>query len=173
MTFFFLEGNITPELRKTIADYDIGCPVPKTLTAVFGELNWTLLSVRHSRVLSRAYQILFSISATLNSTTDYLKNIDSIRRDLDDWKDSLPPEFKPGSPLRQRDGDMPASRFLNLKIQFAYFHVLIALSRLTLHVCRTECAERLVVAQSELMHSARSIIHLTQNIDLAPYTPTW
>ncbi|RDW74230.1 hypothetical protein BP5796_07672 [Coleophoma crateriformis] len=166
--FCFLAGR-----ASAIADYDIGSPVPKPPREDLGELNWLLLFVRHSRILSKAYEKLFSISATLNSTAVYLKSIDTIRGDLDGWKDSLPPEMRPGSPFRQRYGDESGGRFLTLKIHFAYHHVLIALSRLTLHVCRPDCIERLAASESELIHSARSVIHLTQNIDLAPYTPTW
>jgi hypothetical protein len=161
---------------KTIADYDIGSPVPSYPKSLFGSLNWPLTSVRHARILSKAYESLFSISATLNSTETYLKNIDSIRKDLEEWKDSLPPEFRPGPSLQQRDDIGPKSKFLTMKLHYSYYHVLIALSRLTLHVCRAESTElqgRLITSTSELMHSARSIINLTQNIDQAPYTPTW
>lgn len=56
-----------------------------------------------------------------------------------------------------------------MRTHYYYYHVVIALERLTLHISHD-------IARSEnsmraLLHTAREVINLTRYIDVEPYTP--
>ncbi|KAH8819358.1 fungal-specific transcription factor domain-containing protein [Xylogone sp. PMI_703] len=159
--------------ESTISDFDIGCPVPDSPEDSFGNFNWLLCYVRYARILSKAYESLFSISATVSSTSDYGAKINRIRSQLDAWKDSIPLDFRPGQSVQRNDNFLPVSKYLTVKLHFSYYHTVIALSRLKLHVFKDGDEEMLLACKSDLMHSARCIIDLTQHIEMAHYTALW
>ncbi|KAF2179589.1 hypothetical protein K469DRAFT_730588 [Zopfia rhizophila CBS 207.26] len=158
---------------STILDYDIGCPVPETHVAVFGELDWLLTYVRFSRLLSKAYESLFSVSATLNSQQTYFEAIDGLRDDLERWRSSIPDDFQPGKPFRPHSLLQPSSTLVALRIHYSYYNVLIVLSRLTVHISGQDESQRQSESMKTLLNAARSILDLTKHADLESYTPIW
>jgi hypothetical protein len=151
-----------------LVDYDIGCPIPDTPEANMQGINLFLIIVRGSRILSKSYQTLFSVSATMNSAEQYLKAIDSVRNDMDRWVSSIPDRFRPGLPFRNEN-----SNFALLRLHFVYHALAMALSRLELHVGAQKRGQRMENARKQLMDTARTVVKLTTYIDLKPYTPMW
>lgn len=134
----------------------------------------TFVSVlRLCRLLSRAYERLFSVSATLDSVEQYEINIDSMKSELEAWRDSLPARIKPGLPI---SGTKIAEGCLRL--HFTYHALSIALGRLDLYISsnasRSDAHDaRMREAKKQLMDSAKAVAHLTVSIDIRPYTPIW
>ncbi|KAL4940018.1 hypothetical protein BDV06DRAFT_27519 [Aspergillus oleicola] len=154
---------------SVIADYDIGCPIPPTPDSVFGEYDWLRSSVHFGRILSVAYASLFSVSASTQSEDTILASIDHVRELLEEWRLSIPPDFRPQEPLQRRCLNDGASKEIALRTHYYYCHLTIALERLTLHVSRD-------IARSEnsmrsLFNTAREVINMTRYIDVEPYTP--
>ncbi|CEL03534.1 hypothetical protein ASPCAL04688 [Aspergillus calidoustus] len=170
---YHLEKRYCFQARQSsvIADYDIGCPIPPAPDSIIGEYNWLLSSVRFSRILSIAYASLFSVSASTQSDDTLLASVDHVHTLLEEWRQCIPLDFRPKEHLQRRQLNDGASKEIALRTHYYYYHLTIALSRLTLHVSRD-------VAKSEnamrtLLDTARSIIDLTRFIDVEPYTPTF
>ncbi|KAL2829060.1 fungal-specific transcription factor domain-containing protein [Aspergillus pseudoustus] len=170
---YHLEKRYCFQARQSssIADYDIGCPIPAASDAVIGEYNWLLSSVRFSRILSLAYASLFSVSASTQPDNALLTFIDHVHTLLEEWRTSVPLEFRPKEPLQRRRLIDGASKEIALRTHYYYYHLVIALSRLTLHVSHE--VARSENAMRALLDTARSVIDLTRFIDVEPYTPTF
>jgi hypothetical protein len=155
-------------------DYDIGVPVPSTPDACFGDFDWFLTHIRFARLLSKMYEMLFSVSATLNSADAYRSAIELVKQELSHWRDSIVEPFRPGLPFRYRHLCGPSSMQIAIRLQFYYYSAIIAIARLDLSVNSLRQNES---GQSEnkrtLMASARAIIELTKYIDTEAYTPIW
>ncbi|KAL1629747.1 hypothetical protein SLS56_005270 [Neofusicoccum ribis] len=165
--------NAQAVTSMAILDCQIGCPIPDVPDSRFGDLDWILTYARLARILSKAYESLFSVTATLKSRDAYYQAIDSVRANLDLWKESLPEEFRPGQPFRRHSMQMPGSVMIAVRIRLAYYNVIITLARLTLHVGNGEPSERQSESVRMLLSAARSILDLTKYLDLEPYTPLW
>ncbi|KAE8375731.1 fungal-specific transcription factor domain-containing protein [Aspergillus bertholletiae] len=155
---------------SSIADYNVGCPIPETPEANFGGYNWFLSSIRFARIMSQAYEVLFSISATQNSTETYYATIDYIQERLEKWRLAVPEAFRPGKTCPPQTFIDPVSKMVALQTHYSYYSLTIALARLTLQI-GSDDGVRQEGSRRSLMASARRIIELTQYIDKAPHTP--
>ncbi|KAH8689526.1 fungal-specific transcription factor domain-containing protein [Talaromyces proteolyticus] len=156
-----------------LSDFDIGCPLPEIPETVFGGVDWFLSSARFARLVSRAYEMLFSVTATMKTPEQYFSAIDQVNDDLDQWRNSLPVEFRPGDPFRPGGSNTSWTLLVALRAHFFYHAVVIALCRLTLHVGAGTASGRMEDAKKRLMYTARQIIENTRYIDAEPYTPIW
>lgn len=148
----------------------MGCPIPETPEANFGSYNWFLSSIRFARITSQAYELLFSISATQNSTDTYYTTIDYVQERLEKWRLAVPESFRPGESCPQLTFNDPVSKAIALQAHYSYYSMTIALARLTLQI-GSDGGTRQEDSRRSLMDSARRIIELTQYIDKAPHTP--
>jgi hypothetical protein len=133
-------------------------------------INFFLTALRGSRILSKAYQMLFSVSATMKSTEQYFAAIDEVRSDVDRWVNSIPTKFRPGMPFNPGNAWMT---FIFLRLHYMYHALVLSLCRLELHIAVDQDTARMNNTRKLLMNTARTIIHLTTFIDLKPYTPLW
>ncbi len=156
-----------------MVDYDIGSPIPETPEAVFQGFDWFLAMARFSRLISRAYEMLFSISATLNSTELSHAAIDTVNDDLECWRKSIPEGFRPGDPFRPTHFCDHSSLAVGLRIQYHYYSIVIALSRISLHVDANNASYRTSKSKKALMNAARVVIELTTYIDTEAHAPIW
>lgn len=158
---------------QLIADGDISCPLPTLSNSALEGFDWLRCWAQYSRTLSRAYDSLFSISATLNSDEEYFSNIDRIQRDLQSWKDSIPESLRPGSSLQQHRSRYLHMQELAFRVSFAYYNLQICISRLALHICPDQRSLRRSESKMCLLAAARSIIESTPYIAIDPITPVW
>ncbi|KAH8682695.1 fungal-specific transcription factor domain-containing protein [Xylariales sp. PMI_506] len=163
LSFFYARSTILP-------DYDIGCPVPETPEAEFEGVNFFVIMLRGSRIMSKAYENLFSVSSTMNSTAQYIAVIDTIRGDMDRWVSGIPENLRPGNPF---DAAKHPLRLMFQRIHCVYYALDISLCRLELHVCGDQQSPRIIRTRKRLMDTARTIIQMTSYIDVKPYTPLW
>ncbi|KAE8322652.1 hypothetical protein BDV39DRAFT_196558 [Aspergillus sergii] len=172
---YFLEKTLSFHHGNTsvIMDSDIGCPVPTIPESVFGDYNWLTASAGLARFLSRAYESLYSISATWNTEESYYRKIDTMNSLLERWRQSIPMIFRPGEPFRAQSFHGSCETFIALQTHFYYHNACIALCRLTLHLGRHSDGPRQVAARKAIMLAARSIIELLRHIDMEAYTPVY
>lgn len=154
-----------------IADLDISCPLPSILVPANEGFDWVQCWARYSRIMSRAYDTLFSTTATLNSADEHFSYMERIMEDLEAWKNSIPEDLRPGSPLRQHRMRRPHMQDLALRIHFSYYNLQICISRLTLHICVDQNSHRGSESKKCLLLAARYVIESTPYIPMEPYTP--
>ncbi|KAI8649618.1 Fungal-trans domain-containing protein [Fusarium keratoplasticum] len=157
-------------INSIISDDDIGCMVPATPESHFGEFNWFLSTIRFGRLLTIAYQSLFSLSASLRSAESYLAAIHHVRNLLEQWRLSIPAEYQPGGSTHFGNVFDPNETLVALQTHFSYYHLLIGLERLTLHLDKEE-GPRKQESRLRLMNTAKAIVELTRFIDLEPHVP--
>ncbi|OLN89025.1 putative transcriptional regulatory protein C530.05-like protein 10 [Colletotrichum chlorophyti] len=169
---YHLEKQYSFQARRSssIADYDVGCPIPNVPDSTFGDYNWFLFSIRFSRILSIAYESLFSVTASTRDKASLLTAIGRIRGMLDQWRQSIPQDFRPKEPLNRHRLADPHSKQAALSTQCYYFHLVIALERMSLQL-EEKGGLRQQDSRKELLQAARTIIELTRFIDVEPYTP--
>jgi len=155
-------------------DYDIGCPIPYIPEATYEGFDWFLVFCRYGRLLSRAYQCLFTVNVAVNPPNIYWEKIDLLKEELEKWRNSIPELFRPGNALKTRD--LPSSAVtIAIRLQYFYYNALMAIFRVTVHVGADELSniERLKESKRSMMRCARSILELTKFIDVETYTPSW
>lgn len=135
--------------------------------------DWFLSSARFSRLISKTYEMLFSVTATMNSTDQYHAAIDEINDDLENWRKAFPKDIRPGEPFRAQLFPRSSSMLMTLKWHYFYYGVTMSLCRLTLHIGAETPFQRLEEAKIRLMNTARVVIDLTRFIDAEPYTSIW
>lgn len=161
-------------IPSAILDYQIGCPIPSVSDSRFGDLDWFLAYARFARLLSKAHETLFSVTATLKTRDAYYHAVDSVQAELDAWKRSLPLDFQAGQPLRRHGMQRPAHVTVALRTRLAYYNLSIILARLTLHIGGgSEQTARQAASVQALLDAARAILDLTRHIEQEAYTPLW
>lgn len=153
-------------------DEDVGCPIPPPLFGAIGEFDWPILAIRFSRLLSRAYNMLFSISSTLKSTDQYYAAIDRVNDDLEKWRLEIPLDLRPGEQFRPQNPSTPAHMMMGLRAHYSYYQAVMSICRLTLHISANgPPTRRSEECKKRLMSVARAVIELTRYVDSEPYMP--
>ncbi|PLB50916.1 hypothetical protein P170DRAFT_406346 [Aspergillus steynii IBT 23096] len=156
---------------SAIADYDVGCQVPNVPESIFGEFNWFLASIRISRIFSIAYACLFSVDASTHSPGQLVSALNHVRKLLEDWRQSIPLEYRPGESVRPAFQSRPALKEIALRTNFYYYHLVITSERLKLRLASDQQKAR--ESEEVLLKAAGAIIELSSLIDVEPYTPTF
>lgn len=156
-----------------LSDFDIGCPIPEAPEAIFQGFDWFFTMARFSRLISRAYETLFSISATMNTAETTYANIDRTSDELDRWRLSIPESFRPGEPFQMKHFPDHVSMAVAVRIRYHYESIIIALSRKTLHVEGENASSRRSSSKNALMNAARTVVELTRYIDTEAHAPIW
>lgn len=158
----------------SLADYDIGCPVPPTPESHIEGFDWFVTMLRLGRLCSKAYEMLFSTSSTMNSPQQYMAALTRIRSDVRKWEDQIPTVYRPG---RKSCYPMPspAATHMLLKLDYMYYVLTMALCRLELHVGLPAGVGEASLDGStrELMAAARNVIQLSKDIDMRPFYAMW
>jgi hypothetical protein len=158
---------------KVLVDYDVGAVFPEAPEAVYGDFDWFLTMVRFGRLLSRTYEALFSVSATLSPPGTCLERLAYFDAELEKWRLSIPDEVRPGE---ERDFGQLMARFCSsaaLRLHYHYYSLVIALSRLKLHVTKDGQTNLLSESRGTLVQAARVVIQLTKYIVTEASTPIW
>ncbi|EWZ94025.1 hypothetical protein FOCG_07361 [Fusarium oxysporum f. sp. radicis-lycopersici 26381] len=170
---YHLEKQYSFQARRSsaIADYDIGCPIPSVPDSQFGDYNWFWSSIRFSRLLSIAYESVFSTTASTRSAASQLASVGQVRNLLEQWRQSIPEDFRPGEPLRRVRFTDDKTKQVALLTHCYHHHLTIALERAVLFL--NEDGEARLASSRNLLHAARAIIELTRYIDVEPHTPIY
>ncbi|KAI8396551.1 hypothetical protein FOFC_21099 [Fusarium oxysporum] len=166
------EYSFHTTLSSVICDEDVSCPLPYPRPVVMDEsgLDWIQTAAVFSRILSKAYISLFSVSATMKPKEECLAEIDSLGAEVDGWLQSLPDELRPRHEVWNIRFTKLASLIIALRIQIMYYGLKVSLARLALHLSGSESG-RGSEAKASLLLAARAIVGLTQQVPQEPYTP--
>jgi hypothetical protein len=144
--------------------------IPTCTESSFGEFNLFYSGIRLGRIFSIAYSSLFSVSASLRSNDSYVSAISHVRHLLEDWRLSVPIQFRPNEPIQLTSNTNATVKLATIHTQYSYYSVVIALERLTLHVGHQD-ARRLEESKQSLMRAARTVIELTRHLAVEPHVP--
>lgn len=172
---YFLEKNMSFNMGRSssIMDSDISSAIPSYLLQCSNiSFDWTRASIRISRLLSRIYASLFSVSVRDRPTAYYIATVQSLKSELEVWAGTIPHEIRPGQPIRPHT--IQASQMMmdiSIRLHYLYHGTSLHLDRTALQLeqdpqIRSEAA-------SGVMRTARTILELTKYIDVQPYTPLW
>ncbi|KAF6513179.1 hypothetical protein HZS61_007437 [Fusarium oxysporum f. sp. conglutinans] len=154
-----------------IGEDDLGAaPQVEAHLAYVEGLDWIQTAAVFSRILSKAYISLFSVSATMKPKEECLAEIDSLGAEVDGWLQSLPDELRPRHEVWNIRFTKLASLIIALRIQIMYYGLKVSLARLALHLSGSESG-RGSEAKASLLLAARAIVGLTQQVPQEPYTP--
>ncbi|CAH0021153.1 unnamed protein product [Clonostachys rhizophaga] len=166
------QGACHSRIASLIADEDIGCMIPPFLEAQFDGYDWFIDFIRIQRITSIAYTSLFSVSASLRPDSSYQSTMDQVRRMLEEWRQSIPIEFRPGDSSHFPKSAPVSTRLAALQLHFSYYNIVIGLERLTLHLDQNG-GYKSQLSKQRLMNTARTIIELTKYIEVQPYVPVF
>ncbi|KAF2463578.1 uncharacterized protein BDR25DRAFT_297660 [Lindgomyces ingoldianus] len=173
---FCLEKTMTFTIAKSssIIDSDISSALPVQEDQAVGheEFDSFLTLIRLSRLFSRIYASLHSVSIR-GRPRDYFKStIDRLRDELECWRMSIPPPFRPGQGFRNHH-HFQTAQMVNIYIRFhyGYHNTMLHLNRAALHLRHPDTDLSKTV--SDIMRTTRSILEMTKCIDVQPYTPLW
>lgn len=158
---------------QLIDDDDIGCALPAAASDSIQHLDWVRTWAIFFRIVSKAYDALFSLSANLLDDESIMMRIDDVNLELDNWKQSIPSQFRPGNPIQPHKLGSSVSITLAVKIHFYYYNMKIAISRLCLRRSGGGPSARESSSRRMLLTTARSIIETTHYIEVEPFTPGW
>jgi hypothetical protein len=160
-------------------DYDISCALAPNPEPVFGGFDWSTCYIKHSRLLSRIYASLYSVSASGKSATFYKATLEQLKKELEAWRLSIPPHLRPSEGLRPNVLPSPQILTICIMVNYDYYFAKLALLRTAIVLDLNNRCERDVSPPSrqnvedtkvELMKTARSILELTRFINVEPYT---
>lgn len=196
---FFLEKNMTFNMGRSssIMDSDICSAIlSQPLQSGSISFDWTIASIRISRLFSRIYASLYSVSVRGKSADYYSSTVNSLKSELEAWKTTIPTELQPGQPIRPHSSLPPPLTDVRTRLHYLYHGTVLHLDRTALHFSKEVSqfvmthftSQRLrprtnrtppmqAQARSELVTSimctARTILELTKYIEIQPYTPIW
>lgn len=171
---YFLEKNMSFNIGKSssIMDSDISSAIPtRTLSYSGISFDWIRASIRMSRLLSRMYASLFSVSVRGRPAAYYRTTIHSLKSELDAWTKTIPLEFRPGEPIRPYAMKSLQVADLSIRLHYLYHGTILHLDRTALQLEEDSRAQSELV--TSIMRTARTALELTKYIDVQPYTPIW
>lgn len=172
---YCLEKTMTVTLGRssTIMDSDISSPIsPNPLPQYgLGDFDWTLASIKHSRLLSRIFSSLYSVSVRGRTPEYYKATIARLRTELEVWRMTIPPTLRPGEPIRPHSIRTPQMMNVCVRLHHMYHITMLHLNRdaLQLEAEPSSSCEEI----TNVMCTSRAILELTKYIDVQPYTPLW
>ncbi|KAF6834433.1 fungal specific transcription factor [Colletotrichum plurivorum] len=153
-----------------IPDEDIGCVIPPFPEAQRGAFNWFIAHIKIARITSIVYESLFSISASLRSAELFRSSLDRVHRLLEDWRQSIPEDVRPGDSAHFPLSASSSVRLAALQLHFRYYQLIIAVERIALYINRDN-ADAGQASKQRLMVTARAVVEMTKHIDIQPHVP--
>lgn len=159
---------------QVLDDANISCAIPDVPESTFHDYDWFFNFVKYARLVSKIHQSLFTISSVSQPLSSYNLVVESLRMELETWRLTAPPRFRPGETLKTRLLRETLAVQVALITHFLYLNALLTLSWTVLHhgAVRLGTTQQEVMKR-ELMRTARSVLELTVFIEVAPSTPVW
>lgn len=164
--------SVANNVLQLLVDFDIGCLIPKISEAVFEGCDWFLSSVTLARMLSISYETLFAVKATSNPVEQQILCIRQVYAGLERWKMSIPKPCRPGESVELHGISPTLSRIL-LHQHLSYYSVLMAISRLAIHIGEPNGLSEDRIGKKSLIRAACQVLELTRFIELKDYCPLW
>lgn len=156
-------------------DSDIGCPIPLVPESIFGDYDWFLSLIRYSRLISRIYESLFTVSSGDASADTYHVSIEQLKNELEAWRLSIPVQYRPREYFFGRGLPGTLEIYIAVTTQYLYFNALLTLLRIALHIKAgyVGTAPDRQETKKQLMETVCLILDSTKYIEVAAYTSMW
>ncbi|PNS20150.1 hypothetical protein CAC42_5600 [Sphaceloma murrayae] len=102
--------------------------VPSSLPS--GKFNLFRLMAVFALIQSRVYKRLYSVKATKQTDGELLNTIGELDSELEAWKDSIPPEYRPDNEIKAQHAPLVLHVVC---IHFAYYNCLTTIHRMAVH----------------------------------------
>jgi hypothetical protein len=96
-----------------------------------GKVNLFRIQCTFALIQSKVYKLLYSVKAARQTDGELLNTIGDLDQELEEWKDSIPLEFRPEHEIK-----MPSESPMMLHIvvmHFAYYNCLTTIHRMSVH----------------------------------------
>ncbi|KAK9387692.1 fungal-specific transcription factor domain-containing protein [Lipomyces mesembrius] len=107
-----------------IYDQDVSTDTPTGINSIFSYM------IRFSQIQSRTYTRLYSAAASRVSETELLDTIGELDKELLEWRDSMPLQYRPDHEIVEQD---PRLLVHVVYMHFAYYNCLTAIHRMSIH----------------------------------------
>lgn len=156
-------------------DSDIGCPIPLVTESIFGNYDWFLSVARYSRLISRIYEILFTVSSGEGPADTYHASMKQLNTELEAWRLSIPVQFRPLEHFSGRGLPGTLEIYVAVNTQYLYFNALLTLLRIALYIKAGDLvtASDMQETKKQLMKTVYLILDSTKYIEVAAYTSIW
>ncbi|KAF2860818.1 hypothetical protein K470DRAFT_203499, partial [Piedraia hortae CBS 480.64] len=130
-------------------------------------VNLFHMMCRFAQIQSRVYNHLYSVKASKQSDTEQLNFIGELDAQLEEWKDSIPLDFRPGSPINATYGPLVLHVAM---IHFSYYSCLTTIHRTSIH--HGHLTKRLSAYGAQEHHNQRVFKGASLCVDAARSTIT-
>ncbi|KAF1965176.1 hypothetical protein BU23DRAFT_628829 [Bimuria novae-zelandiae CBS 107.79] len=135
---FCLEKTVTFMMTKSssIMDSDICSTAPKLVEMAPSKQSSTffLAWIRLSRLLSRIYASLHSVSVRARSVYYFKSTINHLKNELENWRKSIPALYRPTSPIRGHDFQLAQRMSMCVRLHYGYHNIMLHLNRANLQL---------------------------------------
>jgi hypothetical protein len=144
---------------QLIVDFDISCSIPEVPESIIEGHDWFLSAVTLGRIQSLAYEMLFSVKASSNTIDQIYTAVRRVYAGLEHWRLSLPIMFHPSESTELYSVSPILGRIL-LYQHFCYHSVLMAISRLSIHIGEPNLLSAEGIGRVSLIRAARQVLEL-------------
>lgn len=102
--------------------------VPSSLPS--GKFNLFRLMAEFALIQSKVYKQLYSVKAAKQTDGELLNTIGELDSELENWKDSIPPEYRPDNEIKAQHAPLVLHVVC---IHFAYYNCLTTIHRMAVH----------------------------------------
>lgn len=95
-----------------------------------GKINLFRLMCTFSTIASRVYRRLYSVEASKQSDGELLNTIGELDRELEEWKDSIPIDFRPEHEIKTSHAPLVLHIVV---LHFSYYNCLTTIHRMAVH----------------------------------------
>ncbi|KAH0562606.1 hypothetical protein GP486_002712 [Trichoglossum hirsutum] len=150
-----------------------------------GKVNIFRLMARFAIIESRVYKLLYSAKAAKQSDGELLNTIGELDHELEDWKDSIPIDFRPEHEIKASHTPL----ILHIVVlHFAYYNCLTTIHRMSIHhgywtsrlsnyaiqgLNARPLNPRVFSSAALCVSAARASIHLIRYIPQGDYACVW
>ncbi|KAM3154891.1 hypothetical protein ABEW05_004608 [Botrytis cinerea] len=183
-TLYIIEKHICYRSGRPsiIDDDDISCPFPNSqLANNTSHIDPFIYIVQHAQISSRIAKQLASGKSFRQTHTKTLEVIQELKKELQEWRDTLPQFLQPDAPTR-RHGKRPdnINMYHVMYLRYAYYGSIMAIHSILTHPWNSSLfgsgqslalRNRISISSHAVVNAARAIILDTDAIHVDASTP--
>ena len=150
-------------------------------------VDWVRIYAWQGRLSSKVFKDLYSVSASRRSPDEIMASVNTLSQELSSWRDSIPTLLRPGQPITR--GKLPIGMVGNYSVvlHMMYWHLLCMIQRMSIYCSSwlqparershgTDALDQALHMDSSssiMIEAARTVVKLTEHLDMESYTPSW
>ena len=113
-----------------------------------------------------------------------MTSVTRLEEELSAWRDSIPVFLRPGEPIKRSRLPLYITGHYSVVLHILYWQLFCMIHRMSIHCASwlravkdaaqfSELSEREESSSSLVIEAARSVVMLTEHIEITSYTPLW